>query len=179
MGEIRNTSGLDLEQASVSAALLDREGNVLTQEEALVQVGLIASGERAPFAVRFRRPPPTFSSYLVTPLTGMRGYTGNYYRDLVVTDSRGEGDRYSTYTVSGKVANVGPEDAVAVAVTVTIYDALGRVIGTRHVPPEYNVIPRGGSTMFVVQLTPIGGPVSSHRVTVLGRRLPTPVPKAK
>jgi LysM repeat protein len=179
MGEIRNTSGLNLEQVTVSAKLLDSEANTLTQEEVVVQVSLIAPGERAPFAVRFRDPPRTFAGYLITPLTGIPGYTGNYYRDLVVTDSRGEGERYSAYTVSGKVTNVGPEDAVDVEVTVTIYDALGRVIGTRHVPPEHNIIPRGGSTTFMVQLTPIGGPVRSHRVTALGRRLATPTPKAE
>jgi LysM repeat protein len=179
LGEIRNTSGLDLEQAAVSAALLDGDGNTLTQEEALVQLDLIAPGERAPFAVRFREPPRTFANYLITPLSGIPGYTGSYYRDLTVAESKGEGERYSTYTVSGKISNVGPEDAVDVIVTVTIYDPLGRVIGTRRVPPEHNVIPRGGTTKFTVQLTPIGGPGSNHHVTVLGRRHATPAPKAE
>ena len=178
MGEIRNISGTDLEQVSVSAILLDSEGVSLTLEEVLVQVDLIAPGDTAPFAVRFRQPPRTFASYHIIPLHAIPGYPGNYYRDLVVNESKGEGERYSAYTVSGRISNVGPEDAVDVVVTVTIYDALGRVIGTRRAPPEHNVIPRGGSTTFAVQLTPIGGPVSSHHVTVLGRRLATPTPKA-
>jgi LysM repeat protein len=178
MGEIRNTSGLDLEQAAVSIILLDSDGTTLAEEKAPVQVDLIAPGERAPFAVRFSEPPREFSSYLVTPITGIRGYTGNYYRDLLVEDTTGEGERYSVYTVAGNISNVGPEDAVDVAVTVTIYDALGRVIGSRRIPPEHNVIPRGGRTTFSVQLTPIGGPVADYRVTVLGRRLPTPTPEA-
>ena len=71
-------------------------------------------------------------------------------------DSQGEGERYSTYTVSGKITNVGPEDAVDVVVTATIYDALGRVIGTRRAPPEHNVIPRGGRY-------DVHGPAHSHR----------------
>ena len=178
MGEVRNTSGLDLEQVTVSAVLLDSKGISLTLEEAPVQVDLIAPGGRAPFAVRFREPPRAFASYLITPLHAIPGYTGNYYRDLVVNETRGEGERYSAYTVSGRISNVGPEDAVDVVVTVTIYDALGRVIGTRRVPPEHNVIPRGGSTTFAVQLTPIGGPVSKYGVAVLGRRLTMPTPKA-
>jgi LysM repeat protein len=178
MGEIRNTSGLDLEQVSVSAVLLDSKGISLTLEEAPVQVDLVAPGGRAPFAVRFRAPPRSFASYLITPLHAIPGYTGNYYRDLVVSESRGEGERYSAYTVSGRISNIGPEDAVDVVVTVTIYDALGRVIGTRRAPPEHNVIPRGGSTTFTTQLTPMGGPVSSYRVTPLGRRLATPTPEA-
>jgi LysM repeat protein len=177
LGEIRNTSGLDLEQVAISTTLLDDDGNVLAAEEVPVQVDLIAPGERAPFALRFHAPPRTFASYLITPLSAIPGYTGNYYRDLIVKDSSGEGERYSTYTVSGKISNIGPEDAVDVIVTTTIYDALGRVIGTRRVPPEHNVVPRGGDTTFTVQITPIGGPVSSYEVTVLGRRLPTPTPE--
>jgi LysM repeat protein len=178
MGEIRNTSGLDLEQAAVSVILLDRDGTTLAEEKTPVQVDLIAPGERAPFAVRFSEPPRAFSSYLITPTTGIRGYTGNYYRDLAVEDTSGEGERYSVYTVAGNISNIGPEDAVDVMVTVTIYDALGRVVGSRRVPPEHNVILRGGSTKFAVQLAPICGPVADYRVTVLGRRLPTPTPKA-
>jgi hypothetical protein len=61
-------------------------------------------------------------------------------------------------------------------VTVTLYDALGRVIGTRRAPPEHNVIPRGGRTTFTIELTPSGGPVASFRVDALGRRVPTPTP---
>jgi LysM repeat protein len=177
MGEIRNTSGQDLEQATVSIALLDPQGKTVAEERATVQVDLIGPGERAPFAVRFLNPPRAFSSYLITPVTGIPGYTGSYYRDLVVEDTRGEGERYSTYTVTGRISNSGPEDAVDVVVTATIYDALGRVIGTRRAVPEYNVVPRGGSTTFTIRLTPIGGPVADYRVTALGRRLPTPTPK--
>jgi LysM repeat protein len=178
MGEIRNTSGMDLEQAAVSVMLLDSQGKPLAEETVPVQVDLIGPGEFAPFAVRFREPPREFSTYLVTPVTGIPGYTGAYYRDLAAVDTAGQGERYSTYTVSGDVSNVGPEDAVDVVVTATIYDALGRVIGTRRAAPEHNVIPRGGRTKFEIQLTPIGGPVAGYRVTVIGRRLPTPTPKA-
>jgi LysM repeat protein len=178
LGEIRNTSGMDLEQVALSAALLDAQGNTLTEEQVPVQLDLVAPGGRAPFAVRFSKPPRTFANYLITPISAIPGYTGNYYRDLIVRDTKGEGERYSTYTVSGKITNVGPEDAVDVVVTTTIYDALGRVIGTRRAPPEHNVIPRGGDTTFTAQITPIGGPVSSYSVTVLGRRPTTPTPEA-
>jgi LysM repeat protein len=178
MGEIRNTSGMDVEQAEVSILLLDDEGKTLAEEEASAQVSLIGPGERAPFAVRFHEPPRAFSSYLITPISAIPGYAGSYYRDLVAEHTEGEGERYSTYTVTGDIANVGPEDAVDVAVTVTIYDALGRVIGTRRVTPAHNVILRGGKTTFTAQLTPIGGPVTSFHVSALGRRLPTPTPEA-
>ena len=106
----------------------------------------------------------------------MQGYVGNYYLDLEIRDAEGSGERYATYTVTGTVANVGPEDAVEVNVTVTLYDAVGRVIATRSGPPEYNVIPPGGQTTFQIELTPAGGPAADFRVEALGRRRPTPTP---
>jgi len=178
-GEVHNTTDVDLEQAGVMVTLLDAKGQTLAQEQEYVQVSLIGPGERAPFAVHFAQPPAGFDSYLAVPWVGVRGYVGSYYRDLEVRELRGEGERYATYYVTGKVANIGPEDAVEVIVTVTIYDALGRVIGSRQAAPEHNVIPRGGETTFAVQLTPAGGPVSSFRVTALGRRVPTPTPASQ
>lgn len=178
LGEIHNTTGTDLEQAVVSVALLDDKGNTLAQEQAPVQVEYVPSGERAPFAVQFQNPPRGFASYLVVPVAGITGYPGSYYKDLAVQNGRGEGEHYSTYTVSGDIVNLGPEDAVDVMVTVTIYDAIGRVIGTRRGPPEHNVVPQGGRTTFRLLLTPIGGPVASFRTSVLGRRLPTPTPSS-
>jgi LysM repeat protein len=175
-GEIHNTTGADLEQASVIVHLLDQGGKVLASGVGHAQIELIAPDGRAPFAVHFQDAPASFASYTALPATGINGYVGAYYRDLTPKNLRGEGQRYAAYTVSGTIANTGPEDAVGVTVTVTIYDALGRVIGTRKVIPEHNVIPPGGETSFSVTLTPAGGPVQSFRVTALGRRNLTPTP---
>ncbi len=177
-GEIHNTTGVDLEQAGVHITLLDENGKALAQADTSAIIDLIAPDGWAPFAVRFAEPPASFASYTVYPQAGVRGYMGSYYRDLVARNTRGEGERYAAYTVSGLIANTGPEDAVEVSVTVTLYDALGRVIGARRGVPDHNVIPRGGQTTFSLQLTPAGGPVSSFKVDALGRRLPTPTPPA-
>jgi len=175
-GEIHNTTGGDLEQAAVLVTLLDEAGKKLTSGIGPAQIDIVAADGRAPFAVHFQEAPASFASYTAFPATGIRGYVGSYYRDLTPKNTRGEGQRYSAYTVSGIIANTGPEDAVGVTVTVTIYDALGRVIGTRKAIPEHNVIPRGGETSFSITLTPAGGPVQRFRVTALGRRniMPTP-----
>lgn len=175
-GEIRNTTGTDLEQAGVTVSLLDETGEVVAEAQDYVQVELLRPGERAPFALRFQAPPQSFASYLVAPWKGVQGYMGGYYFDLVGQETQGEGERYAIYTVSGFIANTGPEDAVDVVVTITLYDALGRVIGTRRAPPAYNVIPRGGRSEFSIELTPAGGPVASFAVQALGRRLLTPTP---
>jgi len=176
LGEIYNTSGIDLEQASVVVRLLDEKSTPVAEATASVQLELIASGETAPFGTRFDAPPALFSSYEVAPASGIKAYVGSYYRDLRPGMTEGEGERNAAYTVTGTIANVGPEDAVDVFVVATLYDALGRVVATRRGPPEHNVIPRGGETSFVLGMTPAGGPVDHFHVAVLGRRMPTPTP---
>lgn len=175
-GEVYNATGTDLEQAGVTVALLDEDGDVVAQERTYVLAELLRPGERAPFALRFAAPPQSFAAYLASPWQGVRGYLGRYYLDLVAQDVTGAGERYATYTVTGQIANIGPEDAVDVVVTVTLYDALGRVIAARRAAPEHNVIPRGGQTTFSIELTPAGGPVASFRAVAAGQRVPTPTP---
>jgi LysM repeat protein len=175
-GEIRNSSGIELEQASVLVRLLDEQDTPIAEMTAPAQIDIIAPGAKAPFGARFDAPPASFASYIVLPASGIKGYVGAYYQDLAARDVVGEGERYTAYTLRGKIANVGPEDAVDVFVVATLYDALGRVIGTRRGPPEHNVVPRGGETTFELHLTPAGGPVDHFRVDVLGRRMPTPTP---
>jgi len=175
-GEIRNSAGTDLEQAGVTIALLNEDGEVVAQEQVFVGIDLLQPGDKAPFAVRFKEPPQSFTSYQALPWKGVQGYIGSYYLDLEVRNAEGTGERYATYTVTGAVANVGPEDAVEITVTVTLYDALGRVVGMRRAVPEHNVIPRGGQTTFAIELTPAGGPVASFHAEAQGRRVPTPTP---
>ena len=175
-GEIHNTTGTDLEQASVTIGLMDDKGKVIATAQGPAQIDLIAPDGRAPFSVHFQDAPAEFASYSAQPATGVKGYVGSYYRDLAPRNLRGEGQRYTAYTVSGTIANTGPEETVGLTVTVTVYDALGRVIGTRKAIPEHNVIPRGGETTFSVTITPAGGPVANFRVTALGRRMLTPTP---
>ena len=177
-GEVHNTTDQDLEQAGVTVTLLDEQGEALSTIQGYVQLMLIGRGERAPFAARFPEPPVSFAGYTAYPWVGLRGYVGNYYRDLAIQDAKGEGERYATYTVTGTVVNTGPEDAIGVMVSVTLYDSLGRVIGTRYAPPDHNVIPRTGQTTFSLRLTPAGGPVDHFSVSALGRRLPTPTPNS-
>jgi hypothetical protein len=98
---------------------------------------------------------------------------GGYYRDLEVADIRTRGERYASYTVTGAIRNVGPEDAVDVQAVLTAYDPLGRVIAMRKVTPDYNVIPRGGETPFTAVLAPVGGPVERVTVVAQGRRATT------
>jgi hypothetical protein len=98
-------------------------------------------------------------------------YVGSYYRDLEVNDIAFTGEGFSSYTVSGRIKNTGPEEAVQVQAVLTAYDALGRVVATRKVTPEYNVVPRGGETNFTAVLAPAGGPVTQVVAVAQGRRI--------
>ncbi len=79
LGEIHNTTGEDLEQAAVSVVLLDAQQKPLAQVQAGADLDLIPAGGLAPFAVRFDQAPVSFASYLVTAVTGIKGYVGSYY----------------------------------------------------------------------------------------------------
>jgi LysM repeat protein len=174
LGEMLNPGAEALEQVRVGVTLLDENDQQLATAEGLVALDLLDPGRRAPFAVTFGESPGRFAAYRVYALHAVPAYVGSYYRDLEVHDVASEGERYASYTVTGLIRNVGPEDTVDVQVVVTAYDALNRVIAVRKVTPEYNVVPRGGETPFTAVIAPVGGPVEHLSVVAQGRRQPPP-----
>ncbi len=128
-GEIVNSTGTELEQAGVTISLLDEQGQVLAQEQGTSGSTCCVPGDKAPFAMRFAAPPQTFSSYQAMPWKGVQGYVGSYYLDLEVRDAEGSGERYRPIPSPATSRTSGPRMLVEVAVTVTLYDSLGRVIG--------------------------------------------------
>lgn len=171
LGEVMNGSETALEQVRVGVTLLGEEGNEIGQAQGLVALDLVSPGERAPFAILFGEVPDKFEQYRAYALSAVPGYVGSYYRDLQVEGLNTESERYASYTVSGVVRNTGPEEAVSVQVVLTAYDPLDRVIAMRQVEPEYNVIPRGGSSEFTAVLAPVGGPVVRIHAAAQGRRI--------
>lgn len=171
LGEIHNTTDVPLEQVRVGVTLSNDDGSTVSEGEALAALDLVDVDERAPFAILFGEAPGTFDQYRAYPLSAVPAYVGSYYRDLTVDGLETESERYASYTVSGVVHNVGPEEAVSVQVVLTAYDPLDRVIAVRQVEPEYNVIPRGGNTTFTAVLAPVGGPIERISAQAQGRRL--------
>jgi len=173
LGEVQNDTEMPLEQVRVGANLLDSEGATVATREELVAVDLVPAGERAPFALLFDAPHPKFDQYQVYVTHAVPAYIGSYYRDLVINDLETVLERFSAYTVNGTILNTGPEEAVGVQLILTGYDSLGRVVATRKIAPDYNVIPRGGETKFSAILTPLGGPIERVNAVAQGRRLQT------
>jgi LysM repeat protein len=171
LGEVWNNTGVPLEQVRVGVSLLDEAGQEIGKADGLVALDLVDLEERAPFAILFGETQEKFAQYRVYPLHAVPAYVGSYYRDLEVNDVRADGERYAAYTVTGRVKNVGPEEAVQVQVVITAYDPLGRVVATRKVEPDYNVVPVGGETAFTAVLSPAGGPVERVTAIAQGRRI--------
>jgi LysM repeat protein len=171
LGEVVNTSGTALEQVRVGVTLLDGAGAEIGRADGLVALDLVDVDERAPFAILFGELPGEFARYQVYPQRAVPAYVGSYYRDLNVADLQFDGERYASYTITGRILNVGPEEAVQVQVVLTAYDPLGRVVATRKVDPEHNVVPRGGETTFTAVLSPAGGPIERIAAEAQGRRI--------
>lgn len=171
LGEVVNTSGTALEQVRVGVTLLDGAGAEIGRADGLVALDLVDVDERAPFAILFGELPGEFARYQVYPQRAVPAYVGSYYRDLEVADLQFDGERYASYTVTGRILNIGPEEAVQVQVVLTAYDPLGRVVAMRKVDPEHNVVPRGGETTFIAVLSPAGGPVERIAAEAQGRRI--------
>ena len=171
LGEVHNTSGVALEQVRVGVTLSDQDGTELAQSQALVALDLVDNDERAPFAILFGSAPESFEQYQAYAVSAAPAYVGSYYRDLAVEEIQTESERYASYTVTGIVRNIGPEEAVEVQVVLTAYDPLDRVIAVQQVTPSHNVISPGGSTDFTAVLAPVGGPVERIQAEAQGRRL--------
>lgn len=174
MGEVYNNTGTALEQVRVGITLVDAQGTAIAETQGLVALDLVDVEERAPFALLFGTEPGEFEQFQAYAVSAVPAYVGSYYRDLAVEEIETESERYASYTVTGIVRNVGPEEAVDVQVVLTAYDPLGRVVAMRQVEPDHNVIPTGGTTTFTAVLAPVGGPVERINAEAQGRRVATP-----
>jgi LysM repeat protein len=173
LGEVQNDTDTPLEQVRIGAHLLNLAGETVASRAELVAIDLVVVGDRAPFALLFEAPHPQFDRYQIFIEHAVPAYVGSYYRDLAINQLETVPDRSASYTVNGTILNTGPEEAVGVQVVLTGYDSLDRVVATRKIDPEYNVIPRGGETNFSAILTPLGGPIERIEAIAQGRRLQT------
>ena len=172
MGEVLNTSEETLEQVRVGVQLLDGQGTTLVEGNSLVLLNLVTPGEVAPFAVLFADAPKSFEHFHIYPLSALPAYEGGYYQGLEVGNLTQEGERHSALTVRGSVRNTGSAEAIDVQVVLTAYDPLDRVIASRTIVPDHNVVAVGGETTFAAVLIPLGGPVERVRVVAQSRRFP-------
>ncbi len=172
LGEVINASSVDLERMVVQIALFDEADRVLASQSASVELDVLAPGQRSPFAVLFVQAPERYASYQAAVVAAAPAYVGSMQRELEMVDVTLEQPTAGLATLSGRVRNPSAVEAIDVAVVATLYDPLGRVVGTRSVISQPSVVASGGGEAdFHIEIVP-AGPVSSYAVQALGRRLP-------
>jgi len=170
LGEVLNTSGVDLERIAVQVGLFDAADRPLSSQSNLIELDMLAPGGRSPFVVRFAEAPAQIASYQARVVAAAPAYTGTHSRSLSAENTALE-QQAGLMIVSGTVYNRGETEALDVIVVVTLYDALGRVVGTRSTLSQPATIAAGSDAAFRIELVP-GGPVADFSVQVQGRIQP-------
>lgn len=172
LGEVVNASASDLERVVAQIALYDDADRVLASQSATIALDVLAPNQRSPFAVLFAQAPERYASYQATVLSAVPAYVGTMQRDLETVDVHLDQQTAGLATLSGRVRNNGDVEAVDVIVVATLYDPLGRVVGTRSVAANPPLVASGGGEAdFQIEIVP-AGPVSGYSVQAQGRRLP-------
>lgn len=171
MGDVRNASPVALERVEVQISLFDELDRPLSSQAAYTLLDVLAPGQRAPFAVRFAEAPIRFASYQPTILSAAPAYVGSLHRNLHAANVTAHQQPGDPLVLNGRILNDGDDAAVDVAIVVTAYDALGRVIGARSVAPEAEVLTQGGEIPFHAEIVPAGS-VMTYTLQIQGRLAP-------
>ncbi|MFZ2489414.1 MAG: FxLYD domain-containing protein [Anaerolineae bacterium] len=171
LGEAVNTGSTDIERVVVQVALYDAMDRLLATQTNIAEMDALAPGQRSPFVVRFAEAPQAIDSYQAMVVAAVAAYVGTQHRGLEAVDTTLEQPVTGSAVVSGKVRNPTDISATSVAVIVTLYDPLGRVVGTRNSAVEPPNLPAGGETSFRIQLV-TAGPVQTYSIQIQARRQP-------
>jgi hypothetical protein len=170
LGEVVNTSSVDLERVAVEIALYDQADRVLARQQATAALDVLAPGQRSPFAVLFTQAPEQVAAFQAAVLSAVPAYVGTMQRNLEPVDVTLDLRSAGLAIVSGKVRNTGDVEAVDVVAVATLYDPLGRVVGTRSMASDPPAVAfGGGEAEFQIEIVP-AGPVLTYTVQVQGRQ---------
>lgn len=171
LGEVVNTSNVDLERVVVEIALFDQADRLLARQQASAALDVLAPGQRSPFAVLFTQAPEQMATYQATVLSAAPAYVGTMQRDLEAVGVTLDQPSAGLATLKGRVRNTGAVEAVDVIVVATLYDPLGRVVGTRSVASDPPAVAfGGGEASFQIEIVP-AGPVFTYTVQAQGRQI--------
>jgi LysM repeat protein len=172
LGDVVNASSRDLERVVAEITLYDEADRILASQSATIALDVLAPGQRSPFAVVFAQAPERYATYQATVLSAVPAYVGTMQRDLEAVDVALEQRSQGLVALSGRIRNTGDVEAADVVVVATLYDPLGRVVGTRGINSDPAVISLGGGEAdFAIEIVP-AGPVLTYTVQAQGRRLP-------
>jgi len=171
LGEIANTTDVNLTNVQVHVTLLDAAGERLIETDVFAAADFIPPGERSPFGILFTTPPPAWASPQVTIIRGEApGALADSYVPITVTETEGQPSG-SQFQVSGVVQNASAEQAAGrVSVIATTYDAQGLVTGFRQGKVELEgTLAPGATASFTLLLNSHGDVPADFNVIALGR----------
>ena len=147
----------------------DEAGELLAHSTANTELDVVLKGKRAPFAVAFEDPPEQIATYQSAPVRGQPiTRLGTYYLDLEIVDHQGEARGHASYSVSGRVRNVGDLPARDVRIVVIGYDEEGLVAAVRKVAPAQDQLLPGRISDFEINLLSTAGSVVSYTLSAEG-----------
>lgn len=169
IGEVVNEGAHPVENVQVEAALLDEAGNVVVTVTAWVTPAVILPGARAPFAVLLADAPlESLQPAAMISSAATVNDLGSRYLDLVVAGVEMVTEE-SHATLTGRVTNVGEDEAVQTMLVATVYDGQGRVAGFKETVLPGSILP-GESAPFQLTLAPPGGRPVDYYLSVMALR---------
>ncbi len=173
-GEVLNPGSATLSELVLEVNLYDAEGKLLASKATFTLLDVIASQQRAPFALLVENPPSSFAQYQVSAVSAvpLLGQT-RYYLALTPIEVSATVAGASTYRISGQLQNTGPANAESIKLVVVAYDEAGKIVAQRQVSLEVVVLRSRARTPFAVDLTlPAESTVSRYVVQAQGLRAP-------
>ncbi|NDJ79342.1 MAG: hypothetical protein GYB65_24080 [Chloroflexi bacterium] len=139
LGQVHNPLDVPVEQVTVGVQLVNAEGVVLADQQALVFRWIIPPNAAAPYRVLFERVPPGYAGAYVYVGTGEVAHDVDL-RYAVLTAQPVSGTfMIDEYQVTLSVLNEGTTVAQHLAATMTLLNENGQVTGFARIQPDQGV----------------------------------------
>lgn len=143
VGEVQNNSDTPMEFVKIVATLYDDAGQVVGTDFTYTEIDVIPPGGKSPFETGTDKWAGTTNYKLQ-----VQGSPGTLPRQDIVILSHSHYIDGGWLHVRGEVQNTGNTPAEFVKLVVTLYDAVGNVVGTDFTYTELDVVPAGGTSPF-------------------------------
>jgi hypothetical protein len=152
MGELINNGSTDVSGVEIVIAVLDDNGGILGFGNSnSVDIDVAKVGQKYPFRVGIDPAPKKWAKEDIQ-ITAKPYYGGRYYFDFktqAVTVTADDG----SYTITGKVVNVGDKAAHFVSVVAVLYDDAGKLLDVADTYPVSSDLAPGESSLFRIKFS--------------------------
>lgn len=146
VGEAKNNGSTYAVLVDVPVQLLDSSGNLLNSYKVYTSLDLPV-GEKSCFHLVINSPPANWAS-IQFGAPAYQSFANRPWPNLVIYDDSGAKGTDNTYQITGSVRNQESKLVTGVLVEGAVYNAEGKIIGCRLVPPVDNSLTSGQSSPF-------------------------------